>query len=147
MIPDCNRVFNKISHIRELSNELLVHELLKHNITGVVPAHGAVFAQFFQTDEPLQVTTLAKRIGRAKSTVTGMVNTLVKEGYLEKVACPVDKRNIYIQLTEKGKNIRKDLDEISEVLLSKVYKGFTEEEKTKISELLNRLEKNLKEAG
>jgi MarR family transcriptional regulator, organic hydroperoxide resistance regulator len=145
MCEDWKSIVSKISKIRTLSNDLVSSELEKKGIKGIVPAHGSVLFMFFESKYPLQVTTIAEKIGRAKSTVTGMIHTLEKEGYLEKTTCSIDKRNVYIGLTEKGERIRESFYETSKTLLERFYSGFSDDEKEVLVGLLNRIDINLRD--
>jgi DNA-binding MarR family transcriptional regulator len=84
---------------------------------------------------------LAKRIDRAKSTVTTLVNKLVTSGYVVKQNDPNDHRITYISLTKKGKALKPEIEEISRRLLENTYKSLSDQEKEAV---VHGLEKILK---
>jgi DNA-binding MarR family transcriptional regulator len=86
---------------------------------------------------------IAKRIGRDKSTVTALVKKLIDFGYVEKEQDLNDSRVTLVKLTKPGRALRKDFDEISETLLQRVYKGFTEKEREVMVNGLERINGNL----
>jgi DNA-binding MarR family transcriptional regulator len=86
---------------------------------------------------------IAKRIGRDKSTVTALIKKLIDIGYVEKRQDPTDNRITLIKLTKAGRTLKQGFDEISESLLAKVYRGFSEKEKEVIIHGLEKINKNL----
>ncbi len=86
---------------------------------------------------------IAARIGRDKSTVTALVKKLIDFGYVQKEQDPNDSRVTLIRLTEAGRGLRKDFDEISDILLQRVYKGFSQQEKEVMVHGLERIHNNL----
>lgn len=136
-------ILDQISKIREAANLLIEHELKARQIKGVMPAHGLVFAFLFQQREPVPIVALVKKSGRAKSTVTGMVKTLERHGYIYKEASPEDGRSFHIGLTEKGWAIKSDFEEISDLLIQKVYGDMKPDDQEHLVELLANIERNL----
>ena len=80
---------------------------------------------------------IAQKIGKDKSTVTPLVNKLIRLGYIEKEKSITDKRVTYISLTSKARDIEDRFNFISSQVKETAYKDFTKEEKeimTKIAE-------------
>jgi DNA-binding MarR family transcriptional regulator len=84
------------------------------------------------------------RIGRVKSTVTGIVGTLERHGYLYKQGCDQDARSVRIGLTEKGRGLQSDFEAISGLLLDRVFGDMPEADRQRLMELLAEIEGNLK---
>lgn len=137
-------IIDLIARIREAANGLIERELQTRGLAGIVPAHGLVFAFLFRQDGAVPIKALVQQSGRVKSTVTGMVNTLEKHGYLYKQECSEDARSTLIGLTEKGKAIRRDFEEISVVLEKQVYGDMPQDSRRHVMELLAAIEHNLK---
>ncbi len=136
------RVVALISEIREKSNKLIIEELKKNNIHGLVPSHGAILVQLYKKDS-LCMKDIAQLIGKDKSTVTALVNKLVKLGYVEKVKDVEDSRVTHLKLTEQGWGTEKTFFSISEDLMNRLYKGFDEDEKSLLMDGLKNLSNNL----
>lgn len=136
-------IVSRIARIREAANSFIEQELHARGLNGIVPAHGVVFAFLFQQQEPVPITSLVKQSGRAKSTVTGIVKTLERHGYLFRQVCPDDSRSVQIGLTEKGWAIKHDFADISDLLGARVYGDMTSEDCDHLSELLEKVETNL----
>ncbi len=143
-IKSPRNIVDLIARIREAANLLIEKELQVHGLAGIVPAHGLVFAFLFRQNAPVPIKALVQQSGRVKSTVTGMVNTLEKHGYVYKLECAEDARSTLIGLTEKGKAIRQVFEEISDTLEKRVFGDMLLADRQRIMELLSQLEENLK---
>ena len=135
-------VISQIAKIRERINRLIVQELREHGIDGIVTSHGDIFYVLFRHDE-LTMQETADLIGKDKSTVTVLVDKLVKAGFIEKRQDEADRRVTFIRLTEEGQRLRPDFHEISVTLLARIYAGFTEQEKETLMSLLTRIQENI----
>ncbi|MBT1077018.1 MarR family winged helix-turn-helix transcriptional regulator [Geobacter grbiciae] len=141
---DQSAIIARIAGIREAANLLIEKELQARGLTGIVPAHGSVLNFLFRQQEPVPIKSLVSRIGRVKSTVTGIVNTLERHGYLYKQGCDQDARSVRIGLTDKGMALKCDFEEISETVLGRVYGDMPENDRQRLMELLAIVEGNLK---
>lgn len=75
---------------------------------------------------------VAERIGRDKSTVTALVNKLMRAGYVLKEKDPNDNRVTYLYLTAKGRSLERDFDGISARLIDTAFRGFSQKEREDI---------------
>lgn len=67
-----------------------------------------------------------------------------KRRYIVRSACKEDRRCLSIEMTEEGKQmLMPDVERSIAKEKSVLYQGFTEQDKTHLSQLLSRLEKNL----
>jgi len=136
-------ILGLISRIREQGNLLIEQELKARNLDGIVPAHGSVFHFLFQQNGPIPIKSIVERIGRVKSTVTGMIQTLERYGYIQKYPCISDNRVTYIELTKKGKNLQNDFDEISRIVVDRLYGTMPMKDRERLVEMLQTIELNL----
>ena len=136
-------VVGQIARIRELSNLLIERELEARRIQGLQPAHGSVFAFLFQRTEPVPIKEIVEHVGRVKSTVTGMINTLERHGYVRKTPSQEDARVVYVELTKKGLSLKPDFDEISDALLKKVYGKMPRSARETLAQGLAQIRQNL----
>ena len=147
-----NRVMNKdmeevykdrtvylISRIREKANRLLIRELGNHNLMGIVPSHGDILVSLFLQPR-ITMKRLAEMIDRDKSTVTTLVNKLVRLGYVEKTADSTDNRVTLVSLTPKGRSLKPVFLDISLKLQESVYKNLTRREKGTLIDLLAKID-------
>lgn len=142
-IKSTKDIVDQISKIREAANLLIEKELHYRGIEGVVPAHGMVFSFLFKQKDLVPIMSVVQNSGRAKSTVTEMVKTLERYGYIYRQSSPDDGRSFHIGLTDKGWSIRSDFEEISEILIRKVYGDMAGKEREKLVQLLSQIEDNL----
>jgi MarR family transcriptional regulator, organic hydroperoxide resistance regulator len=136
-------IIAQIAHIREAANLFIEKELKSRGMKGIVPAHGAVLNFLFRQSEPVPIKLLVRHIGRVKSTTTGIVSTLERHGYLFRQGCDQDARSVRIGLTEKGRDMLKDFEEISARLLERVYGNMSAEDRLQLAKLLAQVEANL----
>ena len=136
-------IIAQIARIRESANALIETELRKRSIEGIVPAHGPVLLFLFQQNRPVPIKAVVEKVGRAKSTVTVMINTLERHGYLRKMPCETDNRVTMVELTAAGRKLRKDFEEISEILLNKVYGDMKKKDRQLLVSRLDVIETNI----
>lgn len=86
---------------------------------------------------------LADTVGRDKTTVSRVLDRMVKRDLVKKVSGP-DKRERLIYLTNHGKSIQQQLVTISGNLYMKVIKGIPAEELLHAIRILITMNKNLK---
>jgi MarR family transcriptional regulator, organic hydroperoxide resistance regulator len=142
---DTSGIIGQIARIREAANLLIERELRERSMEGIVPAHGAALVFLFQQKKPVPIKAVVESVRRVKSTVTVMINTLEKYGYVQKTPCEKDNRVIYVELTSKGRKLRKKFDEISTILREKIYGNMAKKDREVLIELLTELEQNIRE--
>ncbi|MGW2564689.1 MarR family winged helix-turn-helix transcriptional regulator [Streptomyces sp. NPDC001537] len=74
--------------------------VLARGFEGVRPAHGFAFARL--APDGATVTDLAVHLGVTKQAASQLVDEIVRKGYAERRAHPVDARAKLIVLTEQG---------------------------------------------
>lgn len=137
-----SRILALISRIHSLSSEYTRKFLAEKG--DYSSSHG--FILYLLSCEPeLSMGELTARINRDKSTTTALVKKLIDDGLIETFTSPSDSRKKLVRLTEKGSNFSGFTSEISSSLMNICWKSFTEEEKEKLLELLNRMKENLDE--
>lgn len=127
-----------ISRIREEANRFLIREMETRGIKGIVPSHGDIFRVLF-TSENCTMKEIAERIHRTKPTVTVLVDKLMEMGYVIKEKSAEDNRVTFIRLTEQGWSVKPILQEISQRLVAKTYKGFSEDEADALESALQKI--------
>lgn len=135
-------VASLISHIRDAINKIIIVELDKRGIQGIVPSHGDILVYLYKHHNAT-MKELAEHIHRTKPTVTILVNKLVDYGYVIKVKDTIDKRITYIKLTPKGIELQPIFNEISFQLREILYGSFSEEEGMQLEYFLQSLLKKL----
>lgn len=131
-----------ISRIREKVNRLIVSEMTKRGIDGIVTSHGDILYALFNNPK-LTMAEIAGKIGKDKSTVTALVDKLARLGYVTKDRDETDARVVYVNVTQKGMELNPVFEAISQELMSVFYKNITENEKEELLRILSKIYSNL----
>ncbi|MCP4219726.1 MAG: MarR family transcriptional regulator [bacterium] len=86
--------------------------------------------------ELLSMNDLSGQLGVSISTMTRVVDVLVRDGILERTNKPGDRRKVCISLTEKGEEMQKKLENCSLDLALKVLDSIPEEKRESVVEAL-----------
>jgi len=70
--------------------------------------------QVLWEEDNVNQQTISKCLQKDKYNVTKLLNTLQKRGFVQRKMGQTDRRNNFVVLTEKGRNVRKQLTEIVE---------------------------------
>ncbi|MBO4857527.1 MAG: MarR family transcriptional regulator [Treponema sp.] len=127
----CARVWNKI--------------LRDNNMADLEGARGRVIFSLWGKDG-VPIKTLCEKTSLDKSTLTGIIDRLERDGYIERRQSETDKRSTLICLTGKEKEFANNIQKVSDQMNSVFYKGFSDEEITQFDSLLQRILDNCKEA-
>ena len=126
-----DHVIALIARVRDKAYGFIIRELNKKKITGLVPSHGGIMSALFRNDR-MSMKDVAARIGRDKSTVTALVDKLMRAGYVSKEKGAGDTRITYLCMTPKGRSLERDFDEISRKLVATAFRGFSQQEREDI---------------
>ena len=138
-----NAIFGLIASVREHYRTFLHSELKSRGLSGIQTAHGSILGCLYSHEGQMLVLDIARVLGRSKSSISELVDRLSDLGYVDKVRSDDDRRLINVVLTKKGHAIKKDFDEISTLLINKVYCGFSEQEKDALVNGLLKMRNNL----
>jgi len=137
-----NAIISIIGNIHNNANKLIIEELKKHDLEGLAPSHGDILIVLYQNEEGVPMNKITSSINKDKSTVTALINKLLKMELIEKTKCKEDSRSTIIKLSAKGLKTKPIVEEISHKLLDKTYKGFSKEEKELVCSLLTKIKDN-----
>ena len=87
---------------------------------------------------PLPILEIASRMVTVVPGITGLIDRLEREGFVERVRCTEDRRVIYVALTEKGAAVLAELDEPVVALHRKLMGHMTAAELKELSRLLEK---------
>ncbi|TMV48211.1 MarR family transcriptional regulator [Paenibacillus mesophilus] len=60
--------------------------------------------------------------------VTNLTNKLVRKGYIERIVSETDRRNVYLRITDAGREVEARMVERYKELAKDLWSGFSEEE-------------------
>ena len=133
-----------ITKIKQLHSRALAQCISEKGIEAFSGEQGKILFVLWQKDKITQ-KELASETGLAKNTITVMLEKMEKNNLINRIIDENDKRKSLVILTDYAKSLKRPFDEISEEMLKRVYKGFSEEEIDKYEEYLHRIIKNLEE--
>lgn len=131
-----------ISRTKQKMIKFIEQKLEEKGIDDLIASHGNILTALYENDGKLTMSQIAKKIGKDKSTVTPLIDKLLKLGYINKVRSEDDKRVTFIILTQKGVQLESEFNSITSQVHETAYKGFTPEEKKVFLQLLKKLNKN-----
>ena len=127
----CGRVWNKI--------------LRENNMADLEGARGRIIFALWGKDG-VPIKTLCEKTSLDKSTLTGIIDRLERDGYIERKPSEKDKRSTLILLTGKEQEFANHVQKVSDQINEIFYKGFDDEEITQFESMLERILANCKEA-
>ena len=127
----CGRVWNKI--------------LRENNMADLEGARGRIIFALWGNDG-VPIKTLCEKTSLDKSTLTGIIDRLERDGYIERKPSETDKRSTLISLTGKEQEFAKNVQKVSNQMNEIFYNGFTDEEIIQFDSMLARILENCKEA-
>jgi len=133
-----------ITKIKQLHSRALAQCISDKGIDAFSGEQGKILFVLWQKDKVTQ-KELASETGLAKNTITVMLEKMEKNNLIRRITDENDKRKSLVILTDYAKSLKKSFDEISDEMLKKVYKGFSEEEIDKYEGYLHRIIRNLEE--
>lgn len=88
-------------------------------------------------DDGTDMTTLANQLGVDNSTLTRLVDILIKRAWVKKSKDRFDKRITLLRLTDKGQDIQDKLEERIDIFGESVYDSIPKEDRDEIKEILS----------
>jgi DNA-binding MarR family transcriptional regulator len=94
--------------------------------------------------EGLMHTELARRLQVQPATITKMLQRMEKAGFVERRPDPDDQRVSRVYLTEAGRVVRSDVQQVWRQLEEEAFAGFTLEERVLLRRFFLHIRENLK---
>jgi len=135
-------VLNLMSKVRSRAFNFIEKELLKIGVRDLAPSQGDILF-VVAVKAPVEMRQIAVLTGRDKSTLTPMVNKLIKNGYITRVTSKEDRRRALISLTPKGHKIAPSLFKIGSKLERAMHRNISESDAKRQLETLWKMFSNL----
>ncbi len=94
---------------------------------------------------PQTMSTLSQSLGIAKSTATGLIKRLEKEGFVERGVNSNDKRVVFVRITDIGIDVINSVIRRRIEFVNEVMKFFSPEENARFEELLIKFDEKVLE--
>ena len=131
-----------LSQIHQLSRRAFEKMLRESGVDAFNGAQGRILYVLWEYDK-LSITQVGKLTSLAKTTLTSMLDRMEESGLVERIPDKDNRRQIFVQITEKAKLYREQYDEVSERMNRLFYQGFLEEEIKEFEDMLGRIKANL----
>ena len=112
-----------------------------YGLTGMQFAIVSYIAKESATRDVFQ-KDLEQKFDIRKSTVTGILNTMERDGLLLRETVPYDARLRKMILTDKALQAKQNTEQVIDSVESQLSKGLTEEEITTFLNILEKISKN-----
>ncbi|MGG1684455.1 MarR family winged helix-turn-helix transcriptional regulator [Pseudalkalibacillus sp. NRS-1564] len=112
--------------------------------TGISQSRLELLHKLFEVDEISQ-TALQKEVNIDSAAVTRHLKQLEVKKMVARRKNPDDNRFTFVRLTEEGRDRIASFRKEKEQFIQKVLKDFTEQEQSELSNMLNRIQNNIKD--
>jgi DNA-binding MarR family transcriptional regulator len=139
-------VSNKGAEVAKLFHD--VSKKMKHGMRrsfediGITMPQGMVICVLFKLGE-IKISEISKHLGLSNSTVSGVVDRLEKQQFVERTRSKTDKRIVYVKLTERFIEMHKNFHTIADQHIKKILDKASDDEIEKIIEGLKVLKRIL----
>jgi DNA-binding MarR family transcriptional regulator len=132
--------------LRMLSCTVRVEDEIRSRLRtsfGITLPRFDLMAQLERQVEGLRMGELSKRMMVTGGNVTGIVDQLEKEGLVERVADPQDKRAFVVRLTKAGRRAFAEMAAVHEGWVAELFAGIPARDKATMIALLDTMKQQL----
>jgi DNA-binding MarR family transcriptional regulator len=122
---------NKLERELEMSLRRLFRTLrkgLNELYSDYIPSNEFAVLQTLNNHSPLMASEIANELKVSSSHITAVTDRLVGKNYIQRVRSDSDRRIVYLEITEDGKRIAREMDQIKNQYLAKKFANLSEEE-------------------
>ncbi|MBX3064357.1 MAG: MarR family transcriptional regulator [Anaerolineae bacterium] len=94
-------------------------------------------------EEGMLPSELSKLHGVMPNTISSLIVSMARTGWIEIARHPHDRRKRVIRITRKGSNLLEEIGPSHQNFLNRLFSNFSEEEKQTLSEMLSKLTDNV----
>jgi DNA-binding MarR family transcriptional regulator len=134
-------------------NLVLTAELLEKRIASLVqpfslsPATGLVLSILADSEKPVSPNQIAERLIISRASVTSLLDSLEKRGFVKRQAHPSDRRMLLVELTNPGREAANQFRPIVHQNQKVWLNAINENEQEQLIQLLHRLQASLMDAS
>ncbi|MCW5520728.1 MarR family transcriptional regulator [Aureitalea sp. L0-47] len=92
-----------------------------------------------QKGKPANLSTIQERMVDRNSNTTRLVDKLIRKGWVKRSVCETNRRKVEIIITQRGLDVLKELDPITEDNNSMILKNLSEDQLVLLNQLLDTL--------
>ena len=150
------KLSNEFGHLDQSKMELIVQlykfcaDLEKSKDShfkqyGLSDGRFMVLMALWESHAPMKATDIADKLGVTRATMTGLIDSLIKDKFVEKKDCPEDRRAAYLSLSEYGQTFLKKMLPEHFSCIKKFSDFVTDEEAQVFLKILNKLKNGLQQ--
>jgi DNA-binding MarR family transcriptional regulator len=109
----------------------------------LTPAGGLVLSILADAGHPLPPHEIGERLIVTRATVTGLVDSLERRGYVRRAAHPEDRRSVLVSLTPDGRRAADAFRPVVHQYQRAWFEPLSEEERSTLLRLLGRIQEHL----
>lgn len=128
-------------YIYTISRDRLYQKIPKEEFSRLSTSDKVYLEAIKNLNNP-KISELATKMGYTKTAVTTMVQKLEKNGYIKKIKSKDDKREINVELTDKGRYIFELKDEVYEYTIKRIKEVLTPQELETFKNILEKIAKD-----
>ena len=131
------------------SNLVATADLLLNNISQLLKpfdlssASGIVLSSLADSGDPLPPHDIAERLIVSRATVTGLVDSLEKRGFVRRRPHPTDRRMLLVEITDKGRKVADEFRPIVHRHHRGWFEVLDEKDKERFIGFLHRIQDNI----
>ena len=130
-------------------NLVLTAEVLEKRIASLIqpfnlsPATGLVLSILADSETPLSPNTIADRLIISRASVTSLLDSLEKRGFVKRQPHLSDRRRLLVELTDSGRQVANQFRPIVHQHQKVWLKALNEKEQEQLIQMLHRLQASL----
>ncbi|MDO4299702.1 MAG: MarR family transcriptional regulator [Lachnospiraceae bacterium] len=132
-----------ITQIKQIGGRIFEKILDDSGIREFNGAQGKILYVLWEHNG-IAIAEISRLTGLANTTLTSMLDRMEKNGLIQRVAHPKDRRKTLIYLTERAAGLKEKYFDVSEEMNQIYYRGFQEDEIIDFEQKLERVLNNLK---
>lgn len=135
-------ILSLIGRLRFLGQSYITAALEEQGVHDIIPQHGDIIVSLGLSG-PMSMGMLATATKRKKNTLTTLVQSLERNGYIMRQTTAEDGRVQQVSLTPKGQDIYKVTLEISTRMHASLWEGVEQDEQEECLATIKKLIDNL----
>ena len=134
-------------------NLVLTADLLEKRVTSLLlpfdlsPATGLVLSILADSETPMSPNLIADRLIISRASVTSLLDSLEKRGYVKRQPHPSDRRMLLVELTDSGRRVANQFRPVVHQQEKVWLNALNEKEQAQLIEMLQRLQTPLMESS
>ena len=104
-----------------------------------IPYSEFTVLRVLEDDRTLRVSDVARRLNTTNSYVTLTSEKLVKKGYIIRERSSIDRRSVYLTMTDEGLKLVNEMDDIVYAYFNRTFGDITNEDMHQVLDILSKI--------